>query len=98
MGMAHEKIPRMLGVVLSSTKYGVRQSRGKFGLGAKMVRTECLLFQHYGCFIISSFSIFLGVCFSAKALVWSKKSTGLPIEVRFLSHLARGCMTRSSNC
>jgi DNA topoisomerase-6 subunit B len=41
----------MLGIVLSSTKYGVKQSRGKYGLGAKM------------------------------ALVWSKKSTGLPIEV-----------------
>jgi DNA topoisomerase-6 subunit B len=35
-GMPHAKIPRMLGVVLSSTKYGVKQTRGKFGLGAKM--------------------------------------------------------------
>jgi hypothetical protein len=35
-GMAHDDIPRMLGVVLSGTKYGVRQARGKFGLGAKM--------------------------------------------------------------
>jgi DNA topoisomerase-6 subunit B len=51
MGMPHDKIPQMLGVVLSSTKYGVKQTRGKFGLGAKM------------------------------ALVWSKKSTGFPIEV-----------------
>lgn len=51
MGMKHQQIPNMLGVVLSSTKYGLKQSRGKFGLGAKM------------------------------ALVWSKKSTGLPIEV-----------------
>ena len=50
-GMAHASIPSMLGVVLSSTKYGVKQTRGKFGLGAKM------------------------------ALVWAKKSTGLPIEV-----------------
>jgi DNA topoisomerase VI B subunit len=50
-GMSHEDIPRMLGVVLSSTKYDLKQTRGKFGLGAKM------------------------------ALVWSKKSTGLPIEV-----------------
>ena len=50
-GMAHASIPSMLGVVLSSTKYGVKQTRGKFGLGAKM------------------------------ALVWSKKSTGLPIDV-----------------
>lgn len=45
MGMAHEKIPRMLGVVLSSTKYGVRQSRGKFGLGAKMVNAHSQTLQ-----------------------------------------------------
>lgn len=51
IGMPHKEIPNMLGIVLSSTKYGVKQTRGKFGLGAKM------------------------------ALVWSKKSTGLPIEV-----------------
>ena len=51
-GMPHASIPSMLGIVLSSTKYGVKQTRGKFGLGAKM------------------------------ALVWAKKSTGLPIQVR----------------
>jgi DNA topoisomerase-6 subunit B len=50
-GMPFDSIPSMLGIVLSSTKYGVKQTRGKFGLGAKM------------------------------ALVWSKKSTGLPIEI-----------------
>ena len=32
-GMQHEDIPNMLGRVLSGTKYGVRQTRGKFGLG-----------------------------------------------------------------
>lgn len=36
MGMAHKDIPDMLGRVLSGTKYGVKQTRGKFGLGAKM--------------------------------------------------------------
>lgn len=35
-GMAHDDIPNMLGRVLSGTKYGVKQTRGKFGLGAKM--------------------------------------------------------------
>jgi DNA topoisomerase VI subunit B len=35
-GMPHEQIPDMLGRVLSGTKYGVCQTRGKFGLGAKM--------------------------------------------------------------
>ena len=51
-GMKHEQIPEMLGRVLSGSKYGVRQTRGKFGLGAKM------------------------------ALIWSKQSTGMPVEVR----------------
>lgn len=51
------QIPDMLGVVLSSSKYGVRQARGKYGMGAKM------------------------------ALIWSKKSTGLPIQVKTLANL-----------
>ena len=51
-GLPHNSIPDMLGRVLSGSKYGVRQTRGKFGLGAKM------------------------------ALIWSKKSTGMPIEIR----------------
>ena len=50
--MKHASIPNMLGRVLAGSKYGVRQTRGKFGLGAKM------------------------------ALIWSKKSTGMPIEVK----------------
>ncbi len=50
--MPHADIPNLLGRVLSGTKYGVQQTRGKFGLGAKM------------------------------ALIWSKMSTGLPIDVR----------------
>ena len=32
-GMNHDKIPDLLGRVLSGSKYGVRQTRGKFGLG-----------------------------------------------------------------
>eukprot|EP00850_Spirogloea_muscicola_P004555 SM000019S05099 [mRNA] locus=s19:960297:966539:- [translate_table: standard] len=50
-GMPHDDIANMLGRVLSGTKYGLRQTRGKFGLGAKM------------------------------ALIWSKMSTGLPIQI-----------------
>jgi len=38
IGMVHKDIPQMMGIVLSSTKYGVRQTRGKFGIGAKAVR------------------------------------------------------------
>jgi signal transduction histidine kinase len=34
-GMVHDAIPNLLGRVLSGSKYGVRQTRGKFGLGAK---------------------------------------------------------------
>lgn len=55
-GMSHDAIPNLLGRVLSGSKYGVRQTRGKFGLGAKM------------------------------ALIWSKKSTGVPIKVK-TSHM-----------
>jgi DNA topoisomerase VI B subunit len=35
-GMSHKAIPDLFGRVLSGSKYGVRQTRGKFGLGAKM--------------------------------------------------------------
>ncbi|KAH8071833.1 DNA topoisomerase II [Aureococcus anophagefferens] len=35
-GMRRAQIPDALGRVLSGSKYGVRQTRGKFGLGAKM--------------------------------------------------------------
>ena len=55
-GMPHKDIPNLLGRVLSGTKYGLKQTRGKFGLGAKM------------------------------ALIWSKMSTGLPIEVWSARH------------
>jgi len=57
-GMSHDAIPQLLGRVLTGSKYGVRQTRGKFGLGAKM------------------------------ALIWSKKSTGIPITV-VSSHMER---------
>lgn len=59
LSFAPLQIPDMLGVVLSSSKYGVRQARGKYGMGAKM------------------------------ALIWSKKSTGLPIQV--LAGVPRPC-------
>ena len=51
-GIDDTRIADSLGRVLAGSKYGVRQTRGKFGLGAKM------------------------------ALIWAKKSTGLPIEVK----------------
>ena len=51
-GIPAESVGDSLGRVLSGSKHGVRQTRGKFGLGAKM------------------------------ALIWSKKSSGLPITVR----------------
>eukprot|EP00729_Bicosta_minor_P016640 gene16640-35594_t len=36
VGMRHDDVPDMFGRVLSGTKYGVKQARGRFGLGAKM--------------------------------------------------------------
>lgn len=35
-GMPHDKIPVLLGKVLTSTKYKIKQHRGRFGLGLKM--------------------------------------------------------------
>jgi hypothetical protein len=92
LGMPHDKLPDMLGrgwqlpantahrqhthlalllsPVLSGSKYGVRQTRGKFGLGAKMVSVAA---------VPTAFSVPDGG--SHQALIWSKKSTGLPIEV-----------------
>lgn len=35
-GIAVENIGNMLGKVLSGSKHGIKQTRGKFGLGAKM--------------------------------------------------------------
>ncbi|WMV37525.1 hypothetical protein MTR67_030910 [Solanum verrucosum] len=37
-GMPHDDILNMFRRVLSGTKYGLKQTRGKFGLGAKMAR------------------------------------------------------------
>ena len=37
-GIPTENVGDMLGRVLSGSKHGIRQTRGKFGLGAKMVR------------------------------------------------------------
>ena len=65
-GMPHDKMPNMLGRVLSGSKYGVRQTRGKFGLGAKM------------------------------ALIWAKKSTGLPIDV-ISAHESSGARAANSS-
>jgi len=72
-GMPHDQVPHMLGRVLSGSKYVVRQTRGKFGLGAKM------------------------------ALIWSKKSTGLPITVTTAHSVtaaarARGPPARVTRC
>lgn len=41
-GIPEENIGDMLGRVLSGSKHGIRQTRGKFGLGAKMVRSSLL--------------------------------------------------------
>jgi len=35
-GIAKDNIPELMGRVLSGSKYGLRQTRGKFGLGSKM--------------------------------------------------------------
>ena len=64
-GIPGDSVGDSLGRVLSGSKHGVRQTRGKFGLGAKM------------------------------ALIWSKKSSGLPILVR-TAHAASPSSTPSA--
>ena len=41
-GIAPEQIGNMLGKVLSGSKQGLKQTRGKFGLGAKMVSAAAI--------------------------------------------------------
>lgn len=47
--MPHSDIPDMLGRALSGTKYGVRQTRGKFGLVCAVAvhfKFECVVEAH----------------------------------------------------
>ena len=37
VGVPRELIPQLFGTVLAGTKYGAQQTRGRFGLGSKMV-------------------------------------------------------------
>jgi DNA topoisomerase-6 subunit B len=37
IGVARDLIPQLFGTVLAGTKYGAQQTRGRFGLGSKMV-------------------------------------------------------------
>ena len=69
-GLAHDAIPTSFGRVLSGSKYGVRQTRGKFGLGAKMA------------LIWAKVSASCRNHSSANQLtIWQQKSTGHPIHV-----------------
>ena len=45
-GLPEDSIGFMLGRVLSGSKHGIRQTRGKFGLGAKMVGILPMLLVH----------------------------------------------------
>ena len=103
-GMSHDKIPDLLGRVLSGSKYGVRQTRGKFGLGEFVPCVRVFVFFVFGlrhskrkcreptmgntrhCLRAApTYHLFLtplALLSGAKmALIWSKKSTGVPIKV-----------------
>jgi len=67
-GMASKDIGNLLGRVLSGSKHGIKQTRGKFGLGAKM------------------------------ALIWSKKSSGLPIEITSAQYVVGRVQGKQSVC
>ena len=61
--------------VLSGTKYTLKQARGRFGLGAKMVRHA----PHPG--IVGSLVL--------QALIWAKMTSGVALEVYTARHGAK---------
>ncbi|XP_042396181.1 uncharacterized protein LOC121986356 isoform X1 [Zingiber officinale] len=75
--MPHDEIPNMFGRVLSGTKYGLKQTRGKFGLGAKMARFKVEKEPEL------THRVFLDVDIDGQHLGWMKKKlfVFLPAEV-----------------
>lgn len=75
--MFHDDVPNLLGRVLVGTKYGIRQARGRFGLGAKMVRATPARWRPAAAAERAGDTRAV-----RQALIWSKMSTGQPVDVR----------------
>jgi len=90
IGIRHADIPKLFGRVLTGSNYGERQSRGRFGLGAKMVliysqstirvpfeiKSRLALSKKKSAEITSHYELFIDIVNNAPEIVSEKKYTG----------------------
>ncbi|MGC9778626.1 MAG: DNA topoisomerase VI subunit B [Candidatus Heimdallarchaeota archaeon] len=90
IGIRHADIPKLFGRVLTGSNYGERQSRGRFGLGAKMVliysqstirvpfeiKSRLALSKKKPAETTSHYKLFIDIVKNAPEIVEEKKYTG----------------------
>ena len=90
IGIHHADIPKLFGRVLTGSNYGERQSRGRFGLGAKMVliysqstirvpfeiKSRLALSKKKSADFTSHYKLFIDIVKNAPEIVDEKKYTG----------------------
>jgi len=90
IGIRHDDIPKLFGRVLTGSNYGERQSRGRFGLGAKMVliysqstirvpfeiKSRLALSKKKSADFTSHYKLFIDIVKNAPEIVDTKKYTG----------------------
>ncbi len=90
IGIHHADIPKLFGRVLTGSNYGERQSRGRFGLGAKMVliysqstirvpfeiKSRLALSKKKSADFTSHYKLFIDIVKNAPEVVEEKKYTG----------------------
>ncbi len=90
IGIRHTDIPKLFGRVLTGSNYGERQSRGRFGLGAKMVliysqstirvpfeiKSRVAISKKKSAESTSHYKLFIDIVKNAPEIVDEKKYTG----------------------
>ncbi len=90
IGIRHTDIPKLFGRVLTGSNYGERQSRGRFGLGAKMVliysqstirvpfeiKSRVAVSKKKSAESTSHYKLFIDIVKNAPEIVEEKKYTG----------------------
>ncbi|NHJ47877.1 MAG: DNA topoisomerase VI subunit B [Asgard group archaeon] len=90
IGIRHTDIPKLFGRVLTGSNYGERQSRGRFGLGAKMVliysqstirvpfeiKSRLAVSKKKAAEYTSHYKLFIDIVKNAPEVVEEKKYTG----------------------
>ncbi|MBN1330745.1 MAG: DNA topoisomerase VI subunit B [Candidatus Heimdallarchaeota archaeon] len=90
IGIHHADIPKLFGRVLTGSNYGERQSRGRFGLGAKMVliysqstirvpfeiKSRLAISKKKSADFTSHYKLFIDIVKNAPEIVDEKKYTG----------------------